>query len=208
MTHAPHHHREAFTDALDAYGTWNAGEPVPQVELCGALVPIDIVAGLLWNCTDILPGIWDSFPDDYHGDADKPVRRTYGAYARWLKRSITGRDGGGDAVMTKCWVAGCGRRTAEPTLPFPFPPDLTERYAVRAHLPSGRGSPAISMLPRGAWSKVASTTIHLPREGLTDEQAKLVRSGIAGGMSLTLKYGSVAAMLDVFEALGRAVEGV
>jgi hypothetical protein len=73
--HFPGHLRELFEEALDAYYGWNDGEPEPTVVLepnyefignPGAeernakkkdrILTISEVFGLLWNCTDILPG--------------------------------------------------------------------------------------------------------------------------------------------------------
>ena len=107
--HFPGHLRELFEEALEAYTQWNEGEPEPTVLLepkyefegnPGAaernalkkdrLLTISEVFGLLWNCTDILPG---SCYEQIHDNAryeEGPQMRTYAAAARYLFREIRG----------------------------------------------------------------------------------------------------------------------
>ncbi len=58
--HAPGHIRSAFLDAVEAYSGWNDGDPEPCVEVEihyePRSTPISRVCGMLWNCTDIIPG--------------------------------------------------------------------------------------------------------------------------------------------------------
>ncbi len=54
--HAPGDVRDAFLEALDAYEAWDDGEPEPTVDLRGRPVSLSTLCGLLWNCSDIMPG--------------------------------------------------------------------------------------------------------------------------------------------------------
>jgi death on curing protein len=84
--HAPGDLRDVFGNALEAFQMWEYGKPEPTVDLREQTVPISRVCGLLWNCSDILPGpLWSMMSDI---DDDLPQRRTYGAAARWLKDHI------------------------------------------------------------------------------------------------------------------------
>jgi hypothetical protein len=64
--HAPGDLRDAFHVAVDAVGEWEAG-PEPKVELRDKQVPVSRVFGLLWNCSDTLPG--DERPGSYAAGA-------------------------------------------------------------------------------------------------------------------------------------------
>lgn len=57
--HAQGHLREAFSDAVDAFEQWQDGEPEPSIAVGYDETPMRLsaVAGLLWNCTDIMPGM-------------------------------------------------------------------------------------------------------------------------------------------------------
>lgn len=59
--HAPGHVRRTFLDAVEAYPVWELGDPEPTVDFEVDWVPraitISAACGLVWNCTDILPGI-------------------------------------------------------------------------------------------------------------------------------------------------------
>jgi hypothetical protein len=90
--HAPGHVRDMFLEAVEAYNAWEAGEPEPTVEYeIGYVprpIPISRACGLLWNCTDILPGTaFDGL--EWCGVSPKP--RTYAAAARAMKREIEER---------------------------------------------------------------------------------------------------------------------
>jgi hypothetical protein len=86
--HAPGDLRDAFCEAVDAFDQWKAGAPEPTVELREQQLPISAVFGLLWNCSDIMPGdLFDQIDD--HSGALK--RRTYSAGARFLKSQIEPR---------------------------------------------------------------------------------------------------------------------
>jgi hypothetical protein len=83
--HAPGHVRDAFLSAIEAYADWNGIGPEPTVEFEVHYeprpIPISKACGLVWNCTDILPGgAWD----ELIGNDVLPGRRTYAAAARAL----------------------------------------------------------------------------------------------------------------------------
>jgi hypothetical protein len=82
--HCPGHVRDTFLAALDAYSEWHPGEHEPLVEFevnhQQRQIPISKACGLVWNCSDILPG--DSV-DELDDDIKEEIRhRTYGAVAR------------------------------------------------------------------------------------------------------------------------------
>jgi len=58
--HCPGHVRDTFISALEAYEAWEDGKPEPTVEFEVDHEPRSITisqaAGLVWNCSDILPG--------------------------------------------------------------------------------------------------------------------------------------------------------
>ena len=58
--HAPGHVRDAFRAAIEAFYHWNDGEPEPtvtfEINYEPVEIPISKACGLVWNCTDILPG--------------------------------------------------------------------------------------------------------------------------------------------------------
>ena len=89
--HAPGHVRECVLNAVKAFLDWQAGGPEPTVEYEVHYVPrpikISKACGLLWNCTDILPG--GAFQDlEYAGVELK--RQTYAAAAHaMLEKTAT-----------------------------------------------------------------------------------------------------------------------
>ena len=81
--HAPGHVRDAFLSAVEAYTGWRGIGPEPLVEFEVNYeprpIPISKVCGLVWNCSDILPGdAWNALIDH----DIRPGRRTYAAAAR------------------------------------------------------------------------------------------------------------------------------
>jgi hypothetical protein len=88
--HAPGHVRDMFLEAIEAYRAWQPGEPEPKIEFevryRPRLISISQACGLLWNCTDILPGAEVDALDGL------PLRqRTYAAAARAMKKSLEER---------------------------------------------------------------------------------------------------------------------
>jgi hypothetical protein len=85
--HAPGHYRDCFERAVEAFMKWKGRGPEPMVEFEINYVPTKIsvsqACGLLWNCTDILPG-W--IVDEIEELGLKS--RTYAAGARAMRRSI------------------------------------------------------------------------------------------------------------------------
>jgi len=84
--HAPGDLRKAFIEAVNAFEAWNPREPEPTVEVREQQIPISRIFGLLWNCSDTLPGeVRIHVADlDPHGE----IRMTYSAAARWLKAQV------------------------------------------------------------------------------------------------------------------------
>ena len=86
--HAHGHVRDAFLDAIEAYRGWRPGRPEPTAALRSPQavtlrtdheLSLAAACGLVWNCTDILPGI------DFGLLVDcgvEPKSRTYAAAAR------------------------------------------------------------------------------------------------------------------------------
>jgi hypothetical protein len=88
--HAPGHVRETFLAAADAFIQWEPGEPEPVVDFernyVAQPIPISQACGMLWNCTDIMPG------SEYGRlqQEELPVRRqTYAACARAMRAAIS-----------------------------------------------------------------------------------------------------------------------
>jgi hypothetical protein len=89
--HAPGHVRETACDAFEAWLDWDGNGPEPTVEYEIHYEPHQIsisrALGLVWNCTDIVPGVvFDELQDAVQGrlHSYEPVikRRTYGACAQ------------------------------------------------------------------------------------------------------------------------------
>lgn len=89
--HAPNHIRDAFLEILDRMEDREPGEPVPSVEIGDREMSISDVCGLLWNCTDVLPGgARDAIEEMlYERGEDQRLRVTYAAGARALKRLLS-----------------------------------------------------------------------------------------------------------------------
>jgi hypothetical protein len=62
--HAPGHIRDAFDDAIEAYQSWEDGEPEPCVEISDTTIPITRVFHWLHNCNDIMPSTMCRRVDD------------------------------------------------------------------------------------------------------------------------------------------------
>lgn len=88
--HAPGHVRDAFLCAVETYMNWEPGDPEPTVEYEVRYVPRQIslskACGLVWNCTDIIPGFY--FDWLANGAELEIGRRTYAACARAMKAAI------------------------------------------------------------------------------------------------------------------------
>jgi hypothetical protein len=87
--HAPGHVRNTFLAAVDAFMAWNDGpEPTVEHEIHYEphQIPISRACGLVWNCTDIIPGFaFQQLRDDARLDVK---RRTYAACARAMRSHI------------------------------------------------------------------------------------------------------------------------
>jgi hypothetical protein len=98
--HAGGHLREMFINAIDAFRTWETREPEPTVELEVNYEPHEITiskaCGIMWNCTDILPGVWSDIIEELFG---KGHRGTYGAAARLMMADIKTQLAGGNVVQ-------------------------------------------------------------------------------------------------------------
>jgi hypothetical protein len=81
--HAPGHVRDAFLSAVEAFTGWDGTGPEPlvdfEVNYEPRPIPMSKACGLVWNCSDILPGdAWDALL----GHDINPGRSTYAAAAR------------------------------------------------------------------------------------------------------------------------------
>ena len=85
--HAPGDVRDAFLEAIEAFENWEDGDDEPTVEVRGSDLPISQACGLLWNCTDILPGGAVTSLRDLDGD-DAFKRSTYAGGARFLRERM------------------------------------------------------------------------------------------------------------------------
>ena len=90
--HAPGHVRDMFLNAVDAFQRWNGKGPEPevpfQIDYKPHLISLSEACGLLWNCTDTMPGSYLDLLRDALGGEN--VRGTYAGCARamrtWLSR--------------------------------------------------------------------------------------------------------------------------
>ena len=96
--HAPGHVRETACDAFEAWIDWDGNAPEPSVEYEINYMPRQILVshalGLVWNCTDIVPGdLFRSVQDavsDLDPFAGEPAikRQTYAACARAVLQTM------------------------------------------------------------------------------------------------------------------------
>jgi hypothetical protein len=89
--HAPGHVRDTALAAFEAWLHWNGDGPEPTVEYEihyePHQIPISRACGLVWNCTDIVPG---GLVDQITRDELLPIRsRTYAALARAIVADMT-----------------------------------------------------------------------------------------------------------------------
>jgi hypothetical protein len=87
--HAPGHIRDTFLEAVEAWYHWQEPEPQPTVTFEMNYQPRQIslakACGLVWNCTDILPGGYVTMLLDWEVNLKS---RTYASAARALRRSL------------------------------------------------------------------------------------------------------------------------
>lgn len=88
--HAPGHVRETFCEAVDAFLNWKPGQAEPMVEYEvnyePQLIPISRACTLVWNCTDIAPGV---LVQELRDDAQFEMKSlTYAACARAMHAAI------------------------------------------------------------------------------------------------------------------------
>ncbi len=93
--HAPGDVRDAFLEAAELLRNHQVGMPIPTVELREQEMPLSALCGLLWNCTDIMPGYAcdevGSFMEVNGWEYEKCLRRgaTYAQAARAIRAVIT-----------------------------------------------------------------------------------------------------------------------
>ena len=85
--HAPGDLRNAFLEAIEAYEAWETGEPEPTVELRERQMCLPEVCGLLWNCSDIMPGLDQRHLENMLPDPEGSCF-TYARAARALRAAI------------------------------------------------------------------------------------------------------------------------
>ena len=86
--HAPGDVRESFVESVQAYLDWDDGDPEPMVELREhAAVPISRICGILWNCTDTMPGNLCAELKGLDGPIDHGG--TYAQGARFLRSMVS-----------------------------------------------------------------------------------------------------------------------
>jgi hypothetical protein len=87
--HAPGHLRETAGAAFEAFLAWDGSEPEPTVEYEvhyePHLIPISKACTLVWNCTDIVPGL---IVDPLITEGLDIKSRTYAACARAILADI------------------------------------------------------------------------------------------------------------------------
>ncbi|MFG1381258.1 hypothetical protein [Xanthobacter versatilis] len=94
--HAPGCVRDTFLAAIEAFASWSPGEPEPAVEFEvdhePRQIPLSKACGLVWKCTDIVPGgefdlLQSKLEGLHRGEVDLR-RRTYAACARAMVGAI------------------------------------------------------------------------------------------------------------------------
>jgi hypothetical protein len=85
--HAAGHVRETACDAFQAWMDWDGKSPEPTVEYKIHYVPhhisISRACGLVWNCTDTVPGsLFDDLQSNLEDVGQTIRRQTYGACAQ------------------------------------------------------------------------------------------------------------------------------
>ena len=88
--HAPGDVRDAFLEAVETWAQSEQVVPDFTVEVRGQRVPIGRVCGLVWNCTDIMPG--DACAAFEIFGEDLPQGSTYAKAARCLKALVATDD--------------------------------------------------------------------------------------------------------------------
>jgi hypothetical protein len=88
--HAPGHIRDAFCNAMWAFIDWDRNDPEPTIEVEIRYRPrkmtVSQVCGLLWNCSDILPGVLsEQIAEACQVDN---MHQTYAAAARLVIREL------------------------------------------------------------------------------------------------------------------------
>jgi hypothetical protein len=84
--HAPGDVRDAFLSWLADYYDAADNAPTPMAELREQEIEPAKLLGLLWNCTDQMPGIYVGMVEDILGD--QPIRGTYASAVRALKETV------------------------------------------------------------------------------------------------------------------------
>lgn len=80
--HAKSHVRDAFLEAIELFINWRPGAPEPTVEFEERQITLTEACGLVWNCSDVLPGDYCSLFNERLG--------SYAAAARVMKRALSG----------------------------------------------------------------------------------------------------------------------
>jgi hypothetical protein len=85
--------RDTFCCAVEAFLHWKPGDPEPMVEFEvnyePQLIPISRACSLVWNCTDIMPGLeFDGLRDDAQLEMKSS---SYAACARAMHAAILAR---------------------------------------------------------------------------------------------------------------------
>lgn len=91
--HAPGDLRNAFLEAIEAFETWEKGADEPTVDVRDRPVTISRLCGLLWNCSDTMPGIEQRhleslLPGRWIGEDRSGTLNTYAMAARALREHI------------------------------------------------------------------------------------------------------------------------
>jgi hypothetical protein len=100
--HLPGHIRDAFLEAIDALADWNPSGPLPparvsfEVRYRTRQISVAEACGLVWGCTDVLPGdVFQSLTEDIGLDVK---RQTYAAAAHAMLHYLKGCSNGVNAA--------------------------------------------------------------------------------------------------------------
>lgn len=91
--HAPGDLRDAFLEGIEAFAAWRPGQPEPTVEVREQAVRLSVLCGLLWNCSDTLPGLDQrqlegALPQRFFGQDREGTCSSYARAARAMRGAI------------------------------------------------------------------------------------------------------------------------
>ena len=85
MPQMPADYHDAFARAWFAFRAWREGAPAPVITIRGMPASIDRICGLLWRCSDVMPGSLSEAMSQF-APPGRPLQYfTYASGARQLR---------------------------------------------------------------------------------------------------------------------------